>query len=71
MTMLTHTGGSFKPARRSPGGQDPAGRVAANAHLAMIWRFYISGLTVLATGGTLAAIIALKAALFVWVFHYY
>jgi hypothetical protein len=69
--MQTHTGGSFKPARRSPGGQDTAGRVAANAHLAMIKRFWISALTVLAAGGTLAAIIALKAALFVRVFHYY
>jgi hypothetical protein len=71
MTMLTHTGGSFKPAHRSPDGQDAAGRVTANAHLAMIRRFGISALTVLAAGGTLAAIIALKATLFVWVFHYY
>lgn len=71
MTMLTHTGGSFEPARRSPGGHDTAVRVAANAHLAMIKRFCIGGLTVLAAGGTLAAVIALKATLFVWVFHYY
>jgi hypothetical protein len=70
MTMLMHTGGSFKPAHRSADGQDTAGTVAANAHLAIIKRFGISALTVLAVGGTLAAIIALKATLFVWVFHY-
>jgi hypothetical protein len=69
--MLTDAGGSFKPARRSPGGQDTAGRVAANAHLAMIKRFSIGVLTVLAAGGALAAIVGLKAALFVWVYHYY
>jgi len=62
--MLTHTGGSLKPA-------GTAETDAANAHLAMIKRFCISTLIVLAVGGTLAAIIALKAALFVWVFHYY
>jgi hypothetical protein len=71
MTMLAHTGRSFKPARRSPGGQDTAGRAAANAHLATIRRFGISALAVLAAAGALAAIIALKAALFVWVYHYY
>jgi hypothetical protein len=71
MTMLAHTGGSFKPARRSAGGQDTAGRATAQAHLAMIKRFGISALTVIAAGGALAAIIALKAALFVWVYHYY
>jgi hypothetical protein len=69
--MLTDAGGSFKPARRSPGEQNTAGRVAANAHLAMIKRFSIGVLTVLAAGGALAAIVGLKAALFVWVYHYY
>jgi hypothetical protein len=71
MTMLMHTGGSLKPVRCSPRRRDTAGTVAANAHLAMIKRFCISTLTILAVGGTLAAIIALKAAFFVWVFHYY
>jgi hypothetical protein len=37
----------------------------------MIKRFCISALTVLAAGGAIAAIIALKAAMFSWVFHYY
>jgi hypothetical protein len=71
MTTLAHTGGSFEPPRRSPGEQNTAGRVAANAHLAMIKRFSIGVLTVLAAGGALAAIVGLKAALFVWVYHYY
>jgi hypothetical protein len=37
----------------------------------MIKRFFISALTVLAAGAALAAIIALKAAIYFWVFHYY
>jgi hypothetical protein len=36
----------------------------------MIRRFCIGALTVLAAGGALATIIALKAALFFWAFHY-
>jgi len=70
MTILTHTRGSFKPPRHSTGRQDSAEPVRANAHLALTRRFCISALTGLIVGGTLAAIIALKAALFVWVFHY-
>jgi hypothetical protein len=61
--MLARTGGSR--------GQDTAVSVAANAHLGTIKRFSISALAILASGGALAAIIALKAALFVWVYHYY
>jgi hypothetical protein len=71
MTMLTHTGSSFKPVRRSPNGQDTAGSIAANAHLAMIKRFCIGVVTVVAAVGALAAIVAVKAAFFVSVFHYY
>ena len=70
MTMLMHT-------------SDPLGRTAskrrdavstqanAQAHLAVIKRLGVGTLAVLAAGAALAAIIALKAALFVWVFHYY
>jgi hypothetical protein len=36
----------------------------------MIKRLGIGALAVLAAGGALAAVIALKAAPFVWVFHY-
>lgn len=71
MTILTHTGGPLEPARHSTAGQNSAGTMTANAHLALIKRVLISALTGLAVGGTLAAIIALKAALFVRVFHYY
>ena len=51
--------------------RDTIREVAAEAHLAMIKRFCISALTVLAAGGAIAAIIALKAAIYFWVFHYY
>jgi hypothetical protein len=37
----------------------------------MIKRFRLGALTVLAAGAALAAVIALKAALFFWVYHYY
>jgi hypothetical protein len=69
MAMLTHSGGSFKPARLSSRGQ--AGSATANAHLAMIRRFSIGAVTALAAVGAVAAIVALKAALFVWVYHYF
>ncbi|HEY0568069.1 MAG TPA: hypothetical protein VGD13_08065 [Xanthobacteraceae bacterium] len=68
MTLLTHSSGSFKPARLSPRGQATTGSSTANAHLAMIRRFSIGAL---AAVGAIAAIIALKAALFVWIYHYY
>ena len=55
MTMLIHTGGSVKRARHSPVGQNATGTVAAHAHLAMIKRFCIGTLAVLAVAGTLAA----------------
>jgi hypothetical protein len=71
MTLLTHSGGSFKPVRLSPRGQATTGSATANAHLAMIRRFSIGALTALAAVGTVAAIIALKAALFVRVYHYF
>ena len=69
MTILTHAGGSLIPARRSP--QGAAGTDAANARLATIRRVCITVLAVLTAGTALAAIVALKAALFVWVYHYY
>jgi hypothetical protein len=69
MTILTHTGGSLLPARRSPEGA--AGTGAANARLATIRRVGIRFLTVLAAGAAVAVIVALKATLFVWVYHYY
>ena len=71
MTMLTHARGPLQRPTYSPRRQDAAAAGAAEAHLAMIKRFCISALTVLAAGGAIAAIIALKAAIFFWVFHYY
>jgi hypothetical protein len=71
MTMLTHSGGSFKPARLSSRVQATAGSATANAHLAMIRRFSVGAVTALAAVGAVAAIVALKAALFVWVYHYF
>jgi hypothetical protein len=45
--------------------------VIRQADLAMVKRVCVGALTVLAAGAALAAIIALKAALFFWVFHYF
>ena len=71
MTMLMHTRDPFQRAPSSMGRRDTVREGAAEAHLAMIKRFCISALTVLAAGGAIAAIIALKAAIYFWVFHYY
>jgi hypothetical protein len=68
MAMLTHSGGSFKPARLPPRGQATTGSATANAHLSIIKRLSIGAL---AAVGAVAAIIALKAALFVWIYHYF
>jgi hypothetical protein len=72
MTMLMHTRSG--PLERAPYSSQRRETVAARpaaTHLAMIKRFCVGGLMVLAAGGALAAIIALKAAIFFWVFHYY
>jgi hypothetical protein len=71
MTMLMYTRHPFERAPSSMETRDTIREGAAEAHLAMIKRFCISALTVLAAGGAIAAIIALKAAIYFWVFHYY
>jgi len=71
MTMLTHTRGPFERAPYSSRRRDIVAARPAAAHLATIKRFCICALTVLAAGSAIAAIIALKAAAFIWVFHYY
>ena len=71
MTMLTHTRGPLERAPYSPQRRDTVAAPPAAAHLAMIKRFCMCALTVLAAGGAIAAIIALKAAIFFWVFHYH
>jgi hypothetical protein len=71
MTMLMHTRGPFERARHSSPQRDRAAVRRRAAYLAMIKRFCRGALTVLAAGAALAAVIALKAALFFWVYHYY
>jgi hypothetical protein len=65
MTMLTHTRGPFERAPYSAGNRDTitAGAAAA-AHLAMIKRFCLGAVTILAAGGAVAAIMALKIAIY-------
>lgn len=64
MTMLTHPRGPLDQAADSSGRLDTVGTAAAKAHLATIKRLCICALTVLAAGGALAAIIALKATIY-------
>jgi hypothetical protein len=71
MTMLIHSRDPFEPARHSSQRRDRAAARPAVAYLAMIKRFCLGALTVLGAGAALAAVIALKAALFFWVYHYY
>jgi hypothetical protein len=71
MTMMMQTRHPFERAPSSMETRDAIREGAAEAHLVMIKRFCISALTVLAAGGAIAAIIALKAAIYFWVFHYY
>jgi hypothetical protein len=71
MTMLTHIRGPLERAPYSSRWRDTVAARPAAAQLAMIKRFCMRALTVLAAGGAIAAIIALKAAAFIWVFHYY
>jgi hypothetical protein len=71
MTMLMHARHPFERAPSSMERRNTIREGAAQAHRAMIKRFCIGALTVLAAGGAIAAIIALKAAIYFWVFHYY
>ena len=71
MTMLTHIRGPLERAPYSSPRRDAVAARPLTAHLAMIKRFCMCALTVLAAGSAIAAVIALKAAAFIWVFHYY
>jgi hypothetical protein len=64
MTMLTHTRGVFERAAHFPVRQHPARTAAAKAQLAAIKRFILCAVTILMATGALAAIIALKAAIY-------
>jgi hypothetical protein len=70
--MLTRTYGPLEQgAAYSSQRRDIVAFRPAAAYLAMTKRFCVSVLAVLAAGSAIAAIIALKAAFFLWVFHYY
>lgn len=71
MTMLMHARGPLERASYSSPRRDTSGADTARAHLSIIKRFCTGALVVLAAGSAIAAIIALKAAAFIWVFHYY
>jgi len=62
MTMLTHARGSFERAPSSSAQPYKAG--AAKAHLSAIRRFLAGVLTILAAGTAVAAIMALKIAIY-------
>ena len=64
MTMLTHTRGPFERARYSSGSQSPIRAGSAAAHLATIKRFCIGAVTIVVTGMAIAAIMALKIAIY-------
>jgi hypothetical protein len=64
MTMLTHAGGPFKPARHSSSARDAAGTGPANARMAMIKRVCVGALTVLIAAGALTGIIVLRTTIY-------
>jgi hypothetical protein len=60
MTLLTHPGDSLERVAYGPGRRVAPASGGAQAHLAVIKRFCIGALAVLAAGGAVAAIMALK-----------
>ena len=64
MTMLTNTRVAFERTAHSSAKREPAGPGTAVAHLARIKRFCMGALTLLAAGAALAAIMALKIAVY-------
>jgi hypothetical protein len=69
MTMLMHSRDPFGPAPASTERPDTNREAAAQRRLALIKRVCRHALVVLAAGGALTAIIALKAAIYYWRFH--
>jgi hypothetical protein len=70
MTMLTHTPGVFERAARSPARPHAARTAVAKARRAAIRRLCRGAVTILAAGGVLTAIIALKAVIYLLRFNY-
>jgi hypothetical protein len=68
MTMLTHTRGPFERARYSSGSRSSAEVDRAAAHLATIKRFLFCAVAILAAGNAVAAIMALKIAIYLPLF---
>lgn len=64
MTMLAHTGGLRGRIADSPKSQNPAGANAAAAFPAIIGRLFMRVLMMLAAGAAVAAIMALKIAIY-------
>jgi hypothetical protein len=67
MAILTHDSDGPFPSLE---GHTPAGTGAARAYLTVIKRFCVCVLTVLLAGGALAAVIALKTAIYFWRSHF-
>ena len=64
MTMLAHTSRPFGRHFRAPQNRSPAAARASRADLVTIKRFFVHLLVVLAAGMALAAIMALKIAVY-------
>lgn len=64
MTMLAHTGGRRERAADSPKGRNPAGTNAAAAFPAVVGRLFTRVLTILGAGAAVAAVMALKIAIY-------
>ena len=64
MTMLTHTRSPFERARYSQESGSDVCASSAAAHLAAIKRFCLGALTILLAGSAVAAIMALKIAIY-------
>jgi len=69
MTILMHTWRPFERDACSTTRRNTIGVGAAAARRALIKRFCINALTVLAAGGAIISIIALKAAIYYWRVH--
>jgi hypothetical protein len=70
VTMLTHIRGPFERTLRTARSRNPV-RANAAAHLATIKRFCVGAITILVAGTAVAAIMALKIAIYLpRIFHH-
>jgi hypothetical protein len=68
MTMLTHARGPFERARHSSGSRRTAEAGRAAAHLATVRPFCLRAVAILLAAGAVAAIMALKIAIYLPLF---